>query len=858
MTNHFRPTLTTEKTGSQLQTGVKQTVTGLWPKTARAVNSVPGRIYIGLKWLASLPGKIHPKISNRRRIFKRSIKLITKKPRQIGKIISKKRPKLSLSKVAHLFNRHFSSSIHPEINCSDQSSPVSKIHAVARLVDFNPGTTGTSRTSLFESLPYDDEDLVPLIDENDTDQDEVDQLSYQEKVSAHNQAVHLAHASCLEKPGVSPSLTVTNKDRFFRNVWMHISEVQLDILTAKLKNRRGLVQKFILDTQVAFLRYGPSTASTLAKLDQLEESTLDFTRGLLKHNDQSRTHQGLQSITQSLEEDFKGLRLFIEHTTRHDFRSSHQYLQQIHVYERLVENLISLPPYRKEKEKYLEKATALINHKKENALALYLPEEPALKRNERQVNDPPVESVSDNMDDFLELDCALRKLFSNTKHFDQELMKVLSENAQPFETQFNVYLDGTWKEISTSYIPAAAMRLHSSTELSVDQPGPRCPFELDYKGKMAPSMQRDTKHAVNMMGYTMKIDGQPVTRQIRVGCPHAYAEKDESTRERVTHDRIKEIFTALLVQNHQQELQEAISNPWHTPINLEAVYMNLLSPDSIRNNRLMTAIGQDDEKKWVKKLHEAFKTLSGQEMELTVYLDCGQDVTVKIIPDVRMFVIPCNQLALKQPAHSSFFKKALNYLMRTAGNTWKTVNTVNNESISWLMGPDGLVSRKIGTLPEDRQRIVIALNNQLWDLLNSKRGFEAIAHDFDPYIFAELLFQILEALNIDIFSGCKSNKDRTSIVQAVLQSLLTTDMHLHQSQASNPLYNIIVELFMVYGGHTEVQKRNTGLVGFRLDETPVRDMNRISTELMRRNPGREKRKQRAIFSDSEMFTPIEL
>ncbi|WP_419833956.1 hypothetical protein [Endozoicomonas atrinae] len=441
MTNHFRPTLTTEKTGSQLQTGVKRTVTGFWPKAARAVNSVPGRVYIGLKWSASLPGKIHLKISNRRRIFKRSIKLITKKPRQVGKIISKKRPKLSLSKVAHLFNRHFSSSIHPEINCNNQSSPVSKIHAVARLVDFNPGTTGTSRTSLFESLPYDDEDLVPLIDENDTDQDEVDQLSYQEKVSAHNQAVHLAHASYLEKPGVSPSLTVTNKDRFFRNVWMHISEVQLDILTAKLKNRRGLVQKFILDTQVAFLRYGPSTASTLAKLDQLEESTLDFTRGLLKHNDQSRTHQGLQSITQSLEEDFKGLRLFIEHTTRHDFRSSHQYLQQTHVYERLVENLISLPPYRKEKEKYLEKATALINHKKENALALYLPEEPALKRNERQVNDPPVESVSDNMDDFLELDCALRKLFSNTKRFDQELIKVLSENAQPFELSFTTPID---------------------------------------------------------------------------------------------------------------------------------------------------------------------------------------------------------------------------------------------------------------------------------------------------------------------------------------------------------------------------------------------------------------------------------
>ncbi len=889
----FRPTSKTESTKTPLLTGENNDKNEFWSRTARAVKNAPGVISRGFRWLSSLPGKIYHQLTTRKKISERSVKKTLKKPRQSKKRAFKKLSEFSLSKIINIFRIRKSPTAHHEGNKKhhsyydpkDDASPTQKDQTPFKSTNISDYRVDVRRTIEDEPDLYDAQDLEPLIDEDD--EWEKEQQSYVDPFLEIYHRNHDTHPFHFKNSANSQRPSKTNQDRLFRNI---IPDTELKKLTSMLVNRRAKVQKLIIDTQLSFLRYGPSPSSTLAQLDRIEKSTLGYTRALFKHYDYTLMPQELQEITKSLDDDFQGLRVFIEHANKYDFRSSHQYLQQIEVYERLVSRLVEQEPYQRQIDKYRYKAKKIIHEKKEKVeqeqylkekkesssetidtlndnkdqssdlFDFPLPSDEPVLETDKKKSDPPVESIAENMDDFLELDLALRKLFHNPKLFDRELINVLSENSEPFETRLNVYLDGKWREVSSSYFPAAAMRLCKPTEQLKEKSGNRSPFENDYEGKLAPSMQRDTKHAVNMMGYTMKIDGNPVTRQIRVGCPYAYAEKDKTEREKVTLDRIKEIFTALLVQNHLPELQKAMDDPKHEPIDLDAVYMNLLSPDYIRNNRLMTAIGQDDEKKWVEELHEMFKKLSGQKMELKVYLDNGQDATVKITPNVRMFVIPCNQLALKQPAHSSFFKKALNYLMRKAGNTWKTVSKVNNESKSWL---DGLVSRKLRNLPEGRQKKVKALNDQLWKLLGNKKDFEAITNEFDPFIFTDRLFQILEELNIDIFSGCKSNKDRTSIVQAVLQSLLTTNMHLHESQENenqeaNPLYAMIVELFMVYGGHTEVQKRNTALVGFRLDETPVRDMDRISTELMRRNPRRADREQRTIFSDPELLTPITL
>lgn len=839
------------KSIQSVEEGEKHTEKGFWRKSARVVSNAPSVIYRGFKWMASIPGKLFNRVFPKKKISERSVKTIPDPAKSEG---SKNRRKSSLLSPSKIIKRIFNSKRrkNKENKSSDKTisngsnshlqDKQSTLPSTANITPSTPERHHLHMKSLREDDINDDCDdddvgLMPLTSKSG-DGWTPETINTGENIESQRPDTYAA----------SPPHIYSHKTYLKIGRWRGVREKQLDDLAHQLTIRRQKVQAFIRDTQLAFLRYGPSSASTLKQLHELEESSLSFTRGLLEYNKKAKKHGRLSLITKSLEDDFTGLRTFITDAQRYDFRSGHQYLQQILIYKDLAYKLLEIEMGNKSDLKFKElkqKVDEIINEKMDIGID----------------DGIPIECVSENIDELLGLDSELRKIFTDKRKFDNEMIRVLSKNSKPFHSQFHVYLDGKWKKISTTYTPAAAMR--SPVSLGTDLPGNRAPFEKPYNSMLCPSMERDTKHAVNMMGYTMKIDEKPVTRQLRVGCPYAYAEKSEKRREEVTLDRIKEIFTALLVQNHSEQLQNALRDPKHSPIDLTAAYLNLLSPDNIRHNGLMTAIGQDDEKKWVEKIHKALKELSGNEMTLKVYLANGDNADVRIIPNVRMFVIPCNQLALQQSPDSKLSKRALNKVLRHFANTWKTVNQVNTESLNWLLGPDGPVRKKSTLLPSNQQHRVNQLEDQIRGLFNSRKvDFETVAKEKNPFIFAEILFQLLEELEIDIFSGCKSNKDRTSIFQTVLQSLLTTGMYLHESQSDESdvtaqLYNLVAELFMVYGGHTEVQKRNTGLVGYRLDETPGKDLDPLSYKFMRRNPLNGARKeQKKTFTNPD--APITL
>ncbi|KEI70650.1 hypothetical protein GV64_07765 [Endozoicomonas elysicola] len=847
-----------------IEVGTKYTEKGFWRKAARVVSSAPSVIYRGLKWMASIPGKLFNLVFPKKKISERSVKAV---PDPVKAGNGKKRRKLSLPSPSKIIKRifNFQRRQSKENKKPDQTLSISSNSHRQDKQSTTPNAVNISATTPerhhqhFESSLEDNTDeecddddlgLVPLISDTDDDYDEaaIDPTPINpikdDHFAAESVNTGFAKENQRSEAHTAPSL-FSHKIYLKIGRWRGVREKQLDDLVHQLTIRRQKVQAFIRDTQLAFLRYGPSSTSTLQQLYELEESSLSFTRGLLDYNKKAKKHPKLSLITQSLEADFSGLRTFITDAQKYDFRSGHQYLQQVLLYKEVADRLLAMEkkPIPELKE-LKQRVGEVINEKIDTGL-----------------NDGiPVECVSENMDELLDLDSELRKIFPDKRKFDNEMIRVLSKNSKPFHSQFHVYLDGKWKKISTTYTPAAAMR--SPFPLNTNLSGNRAPFEKPYSGMLCPSMERNTKHAVNMMGYTMKIDDRPVTSQIRVGCPYAYAEKSEKRREEVTLDRIKEIFTALLVQNHSEQLQKALTDPRHSPIDLTAAYLNLLSPDNIRHNGVMTAIGQDDEKKWVERIHKALKDLSGKEMILKVCLVNGENADVRIIPNVRMFVIPCNQLALQQSRDSKLSKRALNKMLRYFANTWKTVNQVNTESLKWLLGSDGPVRQKSRLLSGNQQHRVNQLEDQIRGLFNSKKvDFETVAKEKNPFIFAEILFQLLEELEIDIFSGCKSNKDRTSIFQTVLQSLLTTGMYLHESQSDESdvtaqLYNLVAELFMVYGGHTEVQKRNTGLVGYRLDDTPGKDLDPLSYKFMRRNPLNGARKEQKPFSNPD--APITL
>ncbi len=811
-----------------VEAGAKHTGKGTWREVARVVTTPHIVIYRGLKWMTSIPEKLFNLIFPRKMISERSVKAA---PDPLKEVDSKKRRKPSILSPSKIIKRIFNfqrkqseENKKPDhtlfINSNNHRQD--KQSTTTNAVNISASTPDRHHQYFENSLKDDTDDkcdgngpglFPPISDTGDAKENQ--------RPEAHTAPSLFSHK-------IYPKI----------GRWRGVREKQLDDLVHQLTIRRQKVQAFIRDTQLDFLRYGPSSTSTLQQLDDLEESSLSFARGLLDYNKKAKKHPKLSLITQSLEADFTGLRTFITDAQKYDFRSGDQYLQQVLLYKEVADRLLAMEKKPiPELKKLKQRVGKVINEKIGTG----------------SNNGIPVECVSENIDELLDLDSKLRKIFPDKRKFDNKMIEVLSKNSKPFHSQFHVYLDGKWKKISTTYTPAAAMR--SPISLNTDLSGNRAPFEKTYDGMLCPSMERNTKHAVNMMGYTMKIDDRPVTSQIRVGCPYAYAEKNEKRRDEVTLDRIKEIFTALLVQNHSEQLQKALTDPRHSPIDLTAAYLNLLSPDNIRHNVVMTAIGQDDEKKWVEKIYKVLNELSGKEMTLKICQANGENADVRIIPNVRMFVIPCNQLALQQSFDSKLSKRALNKMLRYFANTWKTVNQVNTESLKWLLGPDGPVRQKSTLLSDNQQHRVNQLEDQIWGLFNSRKvDFEAVAKEKNPFIFAEILFQLLEELEIDIFSGCKSNKDRTSIFQTVLQSLLTTGMYLHESQSDESdvtaqLYNLVAELFMVYGGHTEVQKRNTGLVGYRLDDTPGKDLDPLSYKFMRRNPLNGARKKQKPSSN---------
>lgn len=809
-----------------------------WKKTCRGVSEVPGAIKRVFVRTCSVPRELFHRFFKNKVISERAVSPL-KEPTKL--INDRRQLDLSLSpkqqRSVNPIEKESGKGKDPEQTRYRQSNNIPNNERNFFLNAVNPehhqSVMNSTKENSDKEFEVDDMELVPLISDTDDEYDDT---------------FLMTPTSQVKEPELS-------SDKVYHNIgrWREVNEKQLDRLVYQLTMRRLQVQKYIRDTQVAFLRYGPSSESTLQQLNLLEENTMAFTRGLIYYNKKARKHPELTRIKESLEADFVGLKAFISDAKKYDFRSGHQYLKQVFTYRDLAYRILA----REEKSpaeslKIRQQIDKVINDKLNIGL----------------VDGVPVECVSGNIDELLALDSKLRKIFQNKKVFNDEMIKLLSENSKPIHSQFHVYFNGKWKKISTTYTPAAAMRFPALS--GNGSPGNRSPFEKPYNGMFCSSMERSTKHAMNMMGYTMKIDGRPATSQIRVGCPYAYTEKNEKLREKVTLDRIKEIFTALLVQNHSGELQEAIKNPRHTPINLTAVYFNLLSPDNIRHNGIMRSIGASDEKEWVKRIHKALKNLSGKEMTLKVFMDNGEQANVRINPNVHMFVIPSNQLALQQQSNSNLKKRILNKIIRNIAKSWKTVNHINNDSLKWLIGKDGpahqldqfedevceLFDIRKGDSRKEKLRLLIN---------TGKLNFEKVAKEKHPFIFSEMLFQTLEELNVDIFSGCKSNKDRTSIFQSVLQSQAITGMSLHERSRKNDVTaqprDMVAELCMVYGGHTEIQKRNVVLAGYLTDDTLGACLDPISYKLMMRKMSAGERRKAGksfISTNADAFTPITL
>ncbi|WP_257296611.1 inositol phosphate phosphatase SopB [Endozoicomonas sp. YOMI1] len=582
------------------------------------------------------------------------------------------------------------------------------------------------------------------------------------------------------------------KNRFSPEAKLAITTIntpeKIEKLADQLTAHRKKVQSFIHSTQRLLLENGPDIRWIAAHWAKIEGSLLQQARQLTGSGSKHLSTR-LVEITGAIEDDIAGLKRYIQDAAKYDFRGGKQYLKQVDIYAEVVKRLSNTQSAKKNAD---QKIAAIIDSKRAIALTSA---------------GKVVQCVPEAIQELSGLHRELKKRFK-ADLFEQVLMKVLAENSESFSSRLHIYQHNQWHQVSLQYTPAASMRLQDDTAGA--RRGNRDPFQNSYHDKLALSMERNSPHAVNMLAYTMKVDGQETARHIRVGCPYAYKEKGENI-DRVTDQRLDEIFTALLLHNHKQALKNAMKNPDHQPIKLDCLYLNLLSPDHIRDSRIARAAGLENEKEWTEKLHKKLMEMSNKERTLTIHYADGKSAAVKIRPRAVMAVTPCNKLALPDRQKSLSGK-----ILLANANTWKTVMEVNRTALQQLVGSNhqygGLLGKKLPALSASKQHRAKELADQLWALYNTRGGLKQVAEQSGPFYFSGKLKELSAIMGIDLFTGCKSNKDRTGISEAFHQSMLTS---------GTP---DLTEQFMVYGGHIMIQMKNTGLPGYKLDGTQAKQL----------------------------------
>ncbi|WP_157236952.1 inositol phosphate phosphatase SopB [Endozoicomonas elysicola] len=409
--------------------------------------------------------------------------------------------------------------------------------------------------------------------------------------------------------------------------------------------------------------------------------------------------------------------------------------------------------------------------------------------------------------------------------YEQATIQRLAADTKPFIIEQYLKDDeGQWHHVIHEYTPAPYLDYNGSE-----------PFELPYAGRAAPSMERDTKHAVNMYAYKMTVDGKIVDQYTRVGTPYAHMESRKEDIQTISCQRWREILVNILVTEKKEELDRILAgSDSSAEIELPIAYTNLMSPDGFRTpeaKALLKAFGKkelaknlDNERAWIMNIHKTMENLHqvlDEQGQLVVMCnDVPKKVKVKLQP--FMFVTPCNQLAF-------------NRVFDPFGGLWKITHDINKEELKKLTGTKGTyggyLSQKMDKLTEDEKKEACELTDWLWKHVSSNNSFE----------FGIKVRRLLFILKVSRMLGCKSNKDRTGRVCVKDQALKTSATYKDHkgkdcsSQKAQEISSKHESYQMVHGGHVHIQQYCTGVPGSKIDSTVKGGIDKVFDVILRQN-----------------------
>ncbi|MGI9277825.1 MAG: inositol phosphate phosphatase SopB [Endozoicomonas sp.] len=433
------------------------------------------------------------------------------------------------------------------------------------------------------------------------------------------------------------------------------------------------------------------------------------------------------------------------------------------------------------------------------------------------------------------------------KKYQEYLVRVIqnAEGTKGIHKQLVMKYGGYYQDLDVNFTPAASLRVSPPEPEELADPMAEeidaDPFEHSYAGMFCPSMARgETRHAVNLMTVEAVIDDKPLYREVRVGIPYAFA-ADERVREEVTDLRWNEILTTALLQNFPDQLQAAMANLNHEPIDLPVFYECLLSPDRARARPGLAKLPLiDPELVWCRETRRKVTELNGektagqtptQKLEtepgnvktLTIHDSGGIAYKIRVKPRVRMAISPCNNMAF-------------NPLLARSG-TWDYADETTLRVLADFMGslnPGDAITGEAGKLlnsgkcsPLKHQKLR-ELVTQIRESYHDNRHHQLTLQPLHPGNLVNKLARELGYANV---IGCKSAKDRTGNKS---QSLMKLDMDCLMAErrwlaaggkgqliplaatrlTQEDLLNCTQ--LVLNSGQTENQQKNTAIPGYKM------------------------------------------
>lgn len=339
-------------------------------------------------------------------------------------------------------------------------------------------------------------------------------------------------------------------------------------------------------------------------------------------------------------------------------------------------------------------------------------------------------------------------------------------------------------------------------------------FPHSYENKPVVSHAiRQKEHATNLYVSETNLNAPDSIDKltiVRHGINSAYGLKESEGRHEASVNRAREVIIAALA-TQPDRFKRALDGE---RVSLTMTSSSLVTPDRFR--KIVDPL--NDEKTMLADQQKAFNTLRSESpLTLEVKDSNGQIKTITVDLQLVPFNFGVNKLAVG------------NKVLESIGG-WGTSDALNRDGIEQLLGDPKSENELTGIVgqwlqdhsDDDNAPIVRELGQQIKAIFNARGHHTARGGAYKLPARVIVLTSLIGGVPC---TNCKSGKDRTSMAVAASEALFTylkMNGRVPDWRSVGASESELFRTLCLNGGHHEIQRRNVGASGFKVQPEILR------------------------------------